>query len=63
MSFLLKSDLKKHLSSRSGRLSSRDDIPVTQTSRVILLNGNLITLPSSVSEEEQALAIPEVNGK
>jgi hypothetical protein len=54
MSFLQQSDLKKHLSTRSGKMSSHPDeaTPVEGT-RVILRDGNLITLPSTIPEERE----------
>jgi hypothetical protein len=46
MSFLQQSDLKKHLSTRSGNMSTHDNEAVPPGgSRVILRDGNLITLP------------------
>jgi len=49
MSFLQQSDLKKHLSTRSGKMPAHPDkaIPV-EGSRVILQDGNLITLPPPI---------------
>jgi hypothetical protein len=46
MSFLQQSDLKKHLSTKSSSKSTHqtDAIPVG-VSRVILRDGNLVTLP------------------
>jgi hypothetical protein len=46
MSFLQQSDLKKHLSTRSGNMSNHHNEAVPPGgSRVILRDGNLITLP------------------
>jgi hypothetical protein len=53
MSFLQKSDLKKHLSTRSGNMPHHNEAPPTEGSRVILRDGNLITLPPSILEEEE----------
>jgi hypothetical protein len=52
MSFLQRSDLKKHLSTRTGDLPHRHDSQPTENARVILRDGNLITLPSSDLQEE-----------
>jgi hypothetical protein len=52
MSFLQKSDLKKHFSTRSGKVTHNNEAPSTDGSRVILRDGNLITLPPSVLKEE-----------
>jgi hypothetical protein len=54
MSFLQQSDLKKHLSTRSGKTSTHPDnaIPV-EGPRVILRDGNLITLPAPLPEERE----------
>jgi hypothetical protein len=51
MSFLQQSDLKKHLSTKSGNMTNHKESPPTQGSRVILRDGNLITLPPSILEE------------
>jgi hypothetical protein len=53
MSFLQRSDLKKHLSTRTGDLPHRNDSQPTEDARVILRDGNLITLPPSVLKEEK----------
>ena len=46
MSFLQQSDLKKHLSTRSRNTSNHhNEAQPTEGSRVILRDGNLITLP------------------
>jgi hypothetical protein len=50
MSFLQQSDLKKHLSTRSGS-THHDEATPAEGARVILRDGNLITLPSSNLEE------------
>jgi hypothetical protein len=54
MSFLQRSDLKKHLSTKSGKASTHPDkaTPV-EGSRVILQDGNLITLPPPTLEERE----------
>jgi hypothetical protein len=52
MSFLQRSDLKKHLSTKSGDVPHRTESEPTGDARVILRDGNLITLPSSVLKEE-----------
>jgi hypothetical protein len=52
MSFLQKSDLKKHFSTRSGDMTHHNEAPPTEGSRVILSDGNLITLPPTVLNEE-----------
>ena len=52
MSFLQRSDLKKHLSTRTGDLHHRSASQPTENARVILRDGNLITLPPSEVEEE-----------
>jgi hypothetical protein len=60
MSFL-QSDLKKHLSTRSGNMSTHhNEAMPTEGSRVILRDGNLITLPPP-SLEEQAVETPKIN--
>jgi hypothetical protein len=52
MSFLQRSDLKKHLSTRTGDLPHRIESQPTEDPRVIPRDGNLITLPPSVLKEE-----------
>jgi hypothetical protein len=52
MGFLQRSDLKKHLSTRTGDLSHRIESQPTEDARVILRDGNLNTLPPSVLKEE-----------
>jgi hypothetical protein len=61
MSFLQQSDLKKHLSTRSGNISTRHNeaMPV-EGSRVILRDGNLITLSSPIVEE-LVVETPKIN--
>jgi hypothetical protein len=60
MSFL-QSDMKKHLSTRSGNMSTRhNEAMPTEGSRVILRDGNLITLPPPILEE-QAVETPKIN--
>jgi hypothetical protein len=60
MSFLQQSDLKKHLSTKSGNMPHHNEVAPTEGSRVILRDGNLITLPPSVVKEE-AVETPEVD--
>jgi hypothetical protein len=61
MSFLQQSDLKKHLSTRSGNRSTHADEAIpTEGSRVVLRDGNLVTLPAPALEEE-AVEITEFN--
>jgi hypothetical protein len=61
MSFLQQSDLKKHLSTRSGNMSARhNEATPTEDSRVILRDGNLITVPPPILEE-QAVETPKIN--
>jgi hypothetical protein len=60
MSFLQKSDLKKHLSTKSVNIPHHDEASPTEGSRVILRDGNLITLPPSIREEE-AVKTPEID--
>ena len=52
MSFLQQSDLKKHLSTRSGNMSTHHNEAIPAGgSRVILRDGNLITLqPPTLGE-------------
>jgi hypothetical protein len=53
MSFLQQSDLKKHLSTRSGNRSTHHNEAVPAGgSRVVLRDGNLITLPPPILGEE-----------
>jgi hypothetical protein len=52
ISFLQRSDLKKQLSTRTGDLPHRIASQPTEGARVILRDGNLITLPPSVLKEE-----------
>jgi len=52
MSFLQQSDLKKHLSTKSGNRSTHDEAIPTEGSRVVLRDGNLITLPPPILEEQ-----------
>ena len=60
MSFLQRSDLKKHLSTRTGDVPHHVDSQPAEDARVILRDGNLITLPPSVSKEESAKT-PEID--
>jgi hypothetical protein len=53
MSFLQQSDLKKHLSTKSGKTSHPDKAIPVEGSRVILQDGNLITLPLPIPEERK----------
>jgi hypothetical protein len=61
MSFLQQSDLKRHLSTRSGNMPAHhnEEMP-TEGSRVVLRDGNLITLPAPTLEE-QAVETPKSN--
>jgi hypothetical protein len=53
MSFLQQSDLKKHLLTRSGNMSTRhNEAMPAEGSRVILRDGNLVTLPPPILGEE-----------
>jgi hypothetical protein len=52
MSFLQKSDLKKHLSTKAGGMLHPVESSPTAGARVILRDGNLITLPSSNLTDE-----------
>jgi hypothetical protein len=53
MSFLQQSDLKKHLSTKSSNRSAHNNEAIpTEGSRVILRDGNLITLPPPILEEQ-----------
>ena len=57
MSFLQKSGLKKHLSSKAGHsLQSADPFP-TVGARVVLRDGNLVTV---LSPAEEALQVQEI---
>jgi hypothetical protein len=58
MSFLQKSDLKKHLSSKAGTMNHLGQAHATEGARVVLRDGNLITLPSQDLKEE-AIKTPE----
>jgi hypothetical protein len=61
MSFLQQSDLKKHLSTRSGSMSNHHNEAVPAGgSRVILRDGNLITLPPSILGEP-VVETPKIN--
>jgi hypothetical protein len=60
MSFLQRSDLKKHLSTRTGDLPHHIESQPTEDARVILRDGNLITLPPPVLKEE-AVKTPEID--
>jgi hypothetical protein len=61
MSFLQQSDLKKHLSTRSGNMSTHHSEAVPAGgSRVILRDGNLITLPPPILEE-QVMETPRID--
>ena len=52
MSFLQKSDLKKHLSTKSGEPSHHAEPRLTGDARVVLRDGNLVTLPDPTVAEE-----------
>jgi hypothetical protein len=53
--------MKKHLATRSGNMSTRhNEAMQTEGSRVILRDGNLITLPPPILEE-QAVETPKIN--
>lgn len=52
MSLLRRSDLKKHLSTRTGDLPHRIEPRPTEDPRVILRDGNLITLPPLALKED-----------
>jgi hypothetical protein len=53
MSFLQQSDMKKHLSTRSSNRSTHQNEAIpTEGSRVILRDGNLVTLPPATLEEQ-----------
>jgi hypothetical protein len=58
MSFLQKSDLKKHLSTKAGNKTNLGQAQIAEGSRVVLRDGNLITLPSPDLKEE-AINAPE----
>jgi len=59
MSFHQKSDLKKHLSTRSSDMSNhQNEGKPAEGSRVILRDGNLITLPAL---EEEAVETANSN--
>jgi hypothetical protein len=61
MSFLQQSDLKKHLSTRSGNMSTHHSEAVPAGgSRVILRDGNLITLPPPTLGE-RVVETPKIN--
>jgi hypothetical protein len=59
MSFLQQSDMKKHLSTKSGNRSTHHNEAIpAEGSRVILRDGNLVTLPAL---EEQAVEATKIN--
>jgi hypothetical protein len=59
MSFLQQSDLKKHLSTRSSNKPGHQNEAIpTEGSRVILRDGNLVTLPPL---EQQAVVATKFN--
>jgi hypothetical protein len=61
MSFLRQSDLKKHLSTKSGDMSTHHhEAMPAEGSRVILRDGNLITLPPPILEE-QVIETPRID--
>jgi hypothetical protein len=49
--FLQQSDLKKHLSTKSGNITNHKEAPRTEAPPVILRDGNLVTLPPSNLED------------
>jgi hypothetical protein len=51
--------MKKHLSTRTGDLPRHGESQPREAARVILRDGNLITLPPSALEEE-AVKTPEI---
>jgi hypothetical protein len=51
MSFLQKSDLKKHLSTKSGESSHHVEPKSPGDARVVLRDGNLVTLPIPIAQE------------
>ncbi len=59
MSFLQKSDLKNHLSTKAGNRAHQGQAQTTEGARVILRDGNLITLSP---EDLEAINAPEVPG-
>jgi hypothetical protein len=59
MSFLQKSDLKKHLSTKAANMPHLGQAQTTDGARVVLRDGNLITLPSQDLREE-AISAPEL---
>jgi hypothetical protein len=62
MSFLQQSDLKKHLSTRSGNMSTHhNEAMPAEGSRVILRDGNLITLPPLGEEVVETARIDRAN--
>jgi hypothetical protein len=61
MSFLRQSDLKSHLSTRSGSMSTHhNEAMPAEGSRVILRDGNLITLPPPI-QKEQVIETPRID--
>jgi hypothetical protein len=62
MSVLQRSVLKKHLSTRTGDLPHHMESQSTLGARVIPRDGNLITLPASILNEE-AVKAPDIDQK
>jgi hypothetical protein len=52
MSFLQQSDLKKHLSTKSSARPTHQNEAIQEGSRVILRDGNLITLPALIVKDQ-----------
>jgi hypothetical protein len=62
MIFLKKSDLKKHLSTKNGPSHPNQSQP-SEGSRVILRDGNLITLPDPIVKEDATPFIERADGQ
>ncbi len=62
MSFLQKSDLKKHLSAKNGPSHPNPSQP-SEGSRVILRDGNLFTLPAQIVKEDATPFIERADGQ
>ena len=60
MSFLKKSDLKKHLSAKEGSSHHNESQP-KDAARVILRDGNLITLPAPPEKENASPLIEQAD--
>jgi hypothetical protein len=61
MSFLQKSDLKKHLSAKNA--SHPNQSQPSEGSRVILRDGNLITLPDPIEKADATAFIERADGQ